>query len=747
MPGPGSRAKAAAKAKKNKTKAASVTASTSELSLRDAFVDDVDHADGWTPAVNLLCRVFELPDMTTRRGLKKILLNFDSIYKKLDTAYQRNLSNERIRGSIVGIYAKMSVDALLRNKLFERGLLEKLIPLLEIESTRYMALRALTTVTQHGGVGVRTDIALHSDALCKVAEEHPDDPQVGDLVVSILAHCVGAAVEGNEGSPTHPKVLNQLNMSRILNTIVQCMNQSSSNRSCIEHGAELIASATLHAPRAYKNAPEATKVLIAGLRSHDWNLRSLCLGGLMRLHKLGSEDDTRQLDPQRLVSVINTMPGELQDVMMNYGLGNCDIYATLSAAKDFTRAIMAYPQDLNLHSLGLKLAKIIVTTEFSIADGYYETINERTGRREQLNFPGMAFQRYTDALPVCAKAIRTRGIPGEQDDANVLDIKFKIMRQRVGEAAEQARKALEKNPNFAYYHYAVSLVANHTNGLRAAKKGMKCKTITPFIKFQLMQRAVEHSAELGLTTLQEVRSNGEDGDNKWAVGVAFLTSALEDARRYIQEAPPDSRYMKNVTYWFVLLTAVVSETVTEDLSEVKEALEVLKVADGFSKVLGLGPPKTMLRLTQETVVRLFKQSVAKYSDIFERASGGEKLPEVAPDQMQDDLAAWLDDLHLDCDHPAGEEHGHDHGEHGKEEEKPKKWHTHPKLNANTVSLYRCSHCGNPSASLKKCSGCEKARYCDGTCQKAHWAEHKKRCGREPPKPTVSEDKSQINNLD
>ena len=61
--------------------------------------------------------------MTTRNGLKKIHANFDSIYKKLDSAYQRYIDHEGIRGGIVGIYAKMCVDSLLRNKLFEKGVL------------------------------------------------------------------------------------------------------------------------------------------------------------------------------------------------------------------------------------------------------------------------------------------------------------------------------------------------------------------------------------------------------------------------------------------------------------------------------------------------------------------------------------------------------------------------------------------------------------------------------------------------
>jgi hypothetical protein len=35
---------------------------------------------------------------------------------------------------------------------------------------------------------------------------------------------------------------------------------------------------------------------------------------------------------------------------------------------------------------------------------------------------------------------------------------------------------------------------------------------------------------------------------------------------------------------------------------------------------------------------------------------------------------------------------------------------HPAVNLNDLPLYRCSWCGNPSAILRKCRGCSKARY-------------------------------------
>ena len=62
-------------------------------------------------------------DITTRGGLKKVHTNFNVIYNRIDNAYQKNLGNYKIRGGIVGIFAKMCVDSILRNKLFEKGVL------------------------------------------------------------------------------------------------------------------------------------------------------------------------------------------------------------------------------------------------------------------------------------------------------------------------------------------------------------------------------------------------------------------------------------------------------------------------------------------------------------------------------------------------------------------------------------------------------------------------------------------------
>ena len=62
-----------------------------------------------------------MPDLTTRRGLKKVHADFARIYDRMNTMYNKNLDKEKVTGGIVGIWAKMSTDSILRNKLFEKG--------------------------------------------------------------------------------------------------------------------------------------------------------------------------------------------------------------------------------------------------------------------------------------------------------------------------------------------------------------------------------------------------------------------------------------------------------------------------------------------------------------------------------------------------------------------------------------------------------------------------------------------------
>lgn len=53
-----------------------------------------------------------------------------------------------------------------------------------------------------------------------------------------------------------------------------------------------------------------------------------------------------------------------------------------------------------------------------------------------------------------------------------------------------------------------------------------------------------------------------------------MTSALDDAKAFVEEAPPDTRHMKKMLYWDILLTlAMEGPAIGEDLGR----LQVLRV--------------------------------------------------------------------------------------------------------------------------------------------------------------------------
>ncbi|PPQ66949.1 hypothetical protein CVT26_009980 [Gymnopilus dilepis] len=711
MPGPGKRGKAKSKsAKSSGSNAKKVQPESDEV-----FLGGIENAEEWEAIIEVACELFGLPDLTTRGGFKKAHANFNAIYTKIEQIYQQHPDNSNLRGAIVGILAKMCIDSLLRNKLFERGFLDMIFPSLQVDETRHLALRALMTITQHGGAKVRAAIAKRSNELTKLIRDLPDDDKVAELAIVTIAHSLVAVVEGTSKGPAYPDILKSIDMVDVLKTTLEATKRPYARpRLILDHAVEIVVSSTLHASSAYKAYPSAINFMVAGIRSKDWVTRSSCLGALVRLFHGECEEDTRQLDPYRLMAAFQRgAPENLQDIMMDYGLNKCDMFLTLKLSGDYQKAMMQVAEDHDMYALGLKLGNIILTTEFSISDGMFEVEDPRTGRRS-VDDMGLPFKRWGDALPHCARAIRRMNKPDEQDIADILDIKHMIMRQRIPDAVAFAKKAIQRNPNQAYFYYAITLSADSVQGLRAAKKGLKCKQTTNFVKYQMMQRAVTHAAEMGMKFLQEFP---EAGDKKWEEAIAFLMSALEDAKAFLEGAPPDNRYMKNVGYWYVLLSMLIREDLSPDLHELKDNLERLKIADQFSNFIGSPPPKTELRLAQQAAVKHFEGAMKEFSRVFEELDKVKGKGTAVPgqDRLDDGLAAWLEDMKLEDGNFAGASHC-ESGHKGR-----------PTINYEDVWLYRCSWCGNPSAALRKCSGCAKTRYCDAGCQKSHWQDHKRVC--------------------
>jgi len=108
--------------------------------------------------------------------------------------------------------------------------------------------------------------------------------------------------------------------------------------------------------------------------------------------------------------------------------------------------------------------------------------------------------------------------------------------------------------------------------------------------------------------------------------------------------------------------------------------------------MGVPPPKTTLRLSQQAAVKHYPGAVKEFSRVFEeldRVKPSSSAQALDQDKIEDDLATWLEDIKL---------------EDGTVEETMRCGATNhrPKVDYNHVTLYRCTWCGNPSAVLRKC---------------------------------------------
>ncbi|KAI9068811.1 hypothetical protein FKP32DRAFT_1587402 [Trametes sanguinea] len=681
-------------------------------------MSSVDNASFWSSAVARMSDRLSIPDLHTRHGLKKAHARFDEISKRLDGAYSaaRQQGSEETMGAVVAIMDKMCADALLRDKLFHNGLLQRVMPLLEIDSTRHLALHALAEATRHGGLPVRQEIARHNEVFVKLMRDHADDLKVVELVVVTVAHATAGVVLGTE--MPDPDLAKRAAIRSVLETTLAALRRPANSHIMLTHALSLLASPTQYFPRECKAIPPLLGFLTAMTRSKNINARAIALTGILRLPIAEAEPDQLQSDPNWLLKMFHReMPHHLSEILRFYGSMKSEASRSVDAIIDYQQAMTQALQDRDMYALGQKLADIIQRTEFTIEDDDSQTKG-----------PGLPFARWADFLSLSAKALRAKGAPADLDAADIVEMKYLMIRGHLPDAIALGHAALKRNPHLAYAYYTVSLGANVTEGLRAAKKGLKCKTVPAFVRFQMLWRAISYAGQRGLMTL----FHAEEGDMQArARGTAYIMSAWEDAKTFMSQAPPDSRDMLAVLSWYVLLTIINrGPQLSEDLRELEPTQKKMKTATEFMKYMDYPIAQTQLNLARDLIFKHYTKGAREWGTFvehFDDLDAKFQGEHIGPPSggSEHDLAEWLEKIDLGSDDGYGGyrecTHAHEFGHHPPRAE--------PQSNSEMVGyeLYRCSWCGDASAVLRKCGGCGRTRYCDSGCQKSHWGEHKVEC--------------------
>lgn len=411
---------------------------------------------------------------------------------------------------------------------------------------------------------------MHAPTIIKVLKDYPDDLHAAEFAISSLAHAVTASID----EPQRPaaKYIKALELPTLLPLVLDFVAKPGASLQLLHHALEFCGHLTQHCTQECLAHPAVIDFLIASIRSPDLHSRFYALGAVIRLHKSPSDPEILFNDPSTLMTAMERgLPEHLAQLITGYGITRCESTLTLRSVAEYQRAMIECVRHRDLYKLGIVLAGLIPRNEFSINEGGFQAVNPETGRSEFVS-AGLPFIMWADALPLCAKEIRQRRRSGEEDLADMLDLKFFVIRSRIPEAIALAKKSIERNPKFPYFYYIMTLGSDLEEGLRYAKKGLKIKNATMFVHYMLLSRSVEIAGNLAICRIQE----STIGDRKWDEGQALLSSALDDAKTYLAEAPPDTRHRKSVLYWFLALTlADKGPELSTDLRELKVSIALV----------------------------------------------------------------------------------------------------------------------------------------------------------------------------
>ncbi|KAI1782469.1 hypothetical protein LXA43DRAFT_1103982 [Ganoderma leucocontextum] len=656
----------------------------------------------WEITASFLGNSLCIPDLSTRRGLKRVHKRFEDIYEQLHHVYTsaRQRRFPLVMAGIVGLMVKMNVDVILREKLFERGLLQMVFSLLEYDETRLLALQTLLGFTYYegrSGRAISQELASQHAVLSSFINAYSDDPRAIEVAITVLAHAARSALDACEpyNGPTSHDILLHPTYASVLHAL---RNPANHRLSLLTHAFQLLISPIERFPEECQRVRSLPSLLVSFLRSKDIGTRALALVGIFNLSRAGMEPDRQNLQLGDLGNALRgtiPQPEVFADVPRReflQSLSNSHAMNLYRASRVYLSAMTQAAHDHDFYTLGHTLSKLFQQPLLTV-EGSWRQFEEEVGVPSSSASP---FTLCSDTLPECARALREKGAPSDLAAADVIEMKFLIMRDRLAEAIVYATEVLERAPRMVFAYYVISLGTHIEDSLGAAKEGLRCPDVTPFLREHLRWRSIDLATRKALTAL--VR--GEDTSNTEAAGCherqALVRSTLQDAQVLIGEMADDTPLLLTVLGWCIILM-VVGEGDSLSMNDLEPILHKISRTKELMQYFGFTIKKTNIYLAWNIIVdQLISRTdewgtlVQVYNDL------GGRIRHFEP-HVYDGLATWFE-----CKYTLG--NGDD-------------------------TLAQCSACGSPSAALIDCIGCSTAGYCGSKCQRSHWQDHQVECER------------------
>ncbi|RPD52707.1 hypothetical protein L227DRAFT_514423, partial [Lentinus tigrinus ALCF2SS1-6] len=631
-----------------------------------------------------------LADLSTRSGLRKTHSQIDRIYTELDAFYQlgKARNSPQLLAGVVSILVKMCTDSILKEKLFEKGFLDMIVDLLEHDLTRYMALKILLAFAHDGSRkqgDVLTKIAGHSRTLARLIHNRPNEHNVVELAVVVMAHAVRFFTSTLTPAASHR--LQEIGLHDLLQSMFAVLRRRNPSKSLLTHALMLLITPAQYLPAFCKDDTSMIEFFVALLRAKDISTRVAALEGILNISEVHSEPDTYEVDLQHLTRI---MKDAESSAAATTGSDSLDLYRL---SNRYIEVMSRAARDRDWSALGRHIADIVQRSP-SVVEGSWSQLEEDVDAPALASHRSRAtFSVWSDALPECARTLRQSGRSSDLDAADILDMKYMMLRGRIEEAITMARTASSRSPDHVYARYVISLCGDTAEGLRAAEEGLKCPGVTPFLRKQMLWRAVEFGVYRGF---EKILSTSETEDNQAQEGIVSLRQALENVNVFLAEAPSDAHLRLTMLGWKLLLVMTLrGPELSDSLIELTDIRQEIEAAITTKRTFGYTIHKTRIHNAWNQILQLNDASLREWGAIIHSCNQVEARTHCSGASVEHRGFALVTD----------------------QEPLPETY----------LGMQQCSWCGALSVSLKKCKGCGSARYCDIMCQRGHWTEHKQAC--------------------
>lgn len=440
--------------------------------------------------------------------------------------------------------------------------------LLDHKLTQYMALQILLVFTHDGSRlqnVVLVKISGHSRSLSKLVQDRLNARNVIELAVVVMAHSLPSFMSSLASDSSHH--LQENGLHDILHAMFGVLQSADASKALLTHALMLLVSLVQYVPDICRRDPSLCMLLVALLRVEDICARVTALEGILSICEGNSREEIYEVDLGYLARVITdteefapTIASLIGTQDVSHWIEQSDSSLLCHLSNQYTRNMSQAARDQDLSALGHSIASVVQYSPVIVEGSWRQDIDGRASDQPQ-------FSLWSDVLPECARILRLTGAIPDLDAADILDMKYLMLRNRAVEALAFARMTLSRNPSHVFAHYVISLYEDTAEGLRAAQEGLRCPDVTPFLRKQLLWRAVEFGVWKGLQ--QIITAEAED-TRAHDEGVTTLRAALDNANVFLAEAPIDAHLRLTMLKWrFLLELTLRGPQLSSDLHELQ----------------------------------------------------------------------------------------------------------------------------------------------------------------------------------